>query len=194
MSASLTRLILSDADSRRKAVYCSVQICLAFYAGERKCWVFQLTVRNVATQKANSGGHSTTPSIQHHSFVNANYPLFPGIHLATFPNYTGWRWAFHEKLTVSQLIKEFSAVLANSSLPRSKQPSSRPYPQPDESNPHSQILAVSSPIYTQISEVVSFLQVCQHISFLLRVACPTCLLPLVAESFVFQFAIQKYKD
>jgi len=53
---------------------------------------------------------------------------------------------------------------------------------------------VLSPIYTQISEVVSFLQVCQHISFLLRVERPTCLISFGAESFVFQFATQKFKD
>jgi hypothetical protein len=48
-----------------------------------------------------------------------------------------WRWALLEKLPVMQLLKNFQTFMEpKSSLSCSQEPSTGPYPEPDQSSPY----------------------------------------------------------
>jgi hypothetical protein len=56
---------------------------------------------------------------------------------------TSWSRALLEKLAVVWLFKNFQEFYEpKGSLPRSKEPSTGPYPEPDQSSPHHPILSL----------------------------------------------------
>jgi hypothetical protein len=62
-------------------------------------------------------------------------------YLLTYLLTYSWSWALLEEPTIQQLLKNFPAGL----FPCSQEPSSGPYPEPDQSNPSHPIISLKDP-------------------------------------------------